>query len=128
SLFLQSRRRRAETELRMASAESGWFQSAEAAELLQLQQELAAKTLTLKAAELQLLQDELGKRRGDEADQRVHQAETVVAGVIPALKKIAEQNLQLANEERDVTNKLREVERRHETTSAALAELRKEFD
>lgn len=128
SLFLQARRRRAETELRMAQAESAWYQSADAAELLQVQQELAAKTLTLKAAELQLLQDELGKRRGDEADQRVHQAETVVAGIIPALKKIAEENLQLAKEERDVTNKLRDVERRHEATSATLAELQKEFD
>ena len=127
-LFLQARRQRAETERRELQAEAEWYQSSVAAELLEVQQELAAKTLALKVAELDLLQNELGKRRGDEADQRVRQAEAVVAKASTNLKPLAEENLVLAKEQRDVANKLRDVEQRHESTTATLAALRKEFD
>lgn len=127
-MFLAARRQRAETERRMARAEADWLQSPLAAELLQVQQELAAKTLALKIAELAILEEELGKRRGDEADQRVRQAEAVVAKAIPALKPIASENLEIAKEQREVTSKLRDVEHRHETTTTTLTELQKEFD
>ena len=127
-LFLAARRQRAESERRLAQAEIDWFQSPLAEELLDAEQELAAKTLSLKVAELGMLEDELGKRRGDEADQRVHRAQDVVAQIAPALKTIAEENLELAKEQRDVAGNLRDVEHRHESTSTTLAELQKEFD
>ncbi len=127
-LFLQSRRQRAENERRALQAEAAWYQSSAAADLLQTEQELASKTLALKMAELELLQNELGKRRGDEADQRVRQAEAVVARVSEELMPLAEENLELTKEQRDVTGKLRDVERRHDTTSAQLVDLDKEFE
>ena len=127
-LFLLARRQRAESEHRALRAEGEWLQSPIAADLLQAQQEFAAKNLTLKLAELELLEKELGKRRGDEADQRVHKAETVVARVESALKPLAEENLALANEQRDVSKKLQEAEHRHDATSTTLADLQKEFD
>jgi len=126
--FLLARRQRAEAERRALQAEAAWFQSSQSADLLQAQREYAAKDLTLKMAELDLLEKELGKRRGDEADQRVHLAEGVVAKVNPALKPLAEENLGLAKEQRELASKLREVEQKHETTTTALAELTKEFE
>lgn len=126
--FLIARRQRGESELRALEAESRFYQSPAAADLLQSQQELAVKTLTLKTAELALLQTELGRRRGSEADQRVHQAELVLAQTNSSIKPIAEENLALAKEHRDITNKLHELEHKHETTSTTLNELQKEFD
>ena len=55
----------------------------------------------------------------------MHAAKAIVAQVEPALKPIAEENLTLANEHRDVTTKLRDVEHRHETTVPRCPSCRK---
>ncbi|WP_010586969.1 mechanosensitive ion channel domain-containing protein [Schlesneria paludicola] len=126
-IFLQARRQRAESERRAMQAESIWLQSNEASDLLQVQQELAAKSLALKTSELDVLQKELAKRRGDEADQRVQHAEKMLNKVGPELKLLAEENVTFAKEQRDVTVKLREIESGREATFAALDDLKKEF-
>jgi potassium efflux system protein len=126
-MFLQARRQRADAERRALQAEANWYQSPNASDLLEVQQELAAKTLTLKVAELELLQHALGKRRGDEADLRVQQVESLVAKISATLKPIAEENLVLAKEQRDVANKLREVMQREQTITSTLDDLEKEF-
>ena len=126
--FLQSRRQRAESERRALQAESAWFQSSAAADLVQAQRELASRELAVKIAELDLLQTELGKRRGDEADQRVHQAENLVVRSSSELKPLAGENLELAKERRDVTNKLGDLVHRSEATTTILIELQKEFE
>ena len=122
-LFLVARRQRAETERRMAQAEADWLRSPLSAELLQVQQELAARTLSLKVAELAIL-EENGKRRGDEADQRVRQGDGRCESV-PALKAIATEN----GAKSSVTSlPTRDVEQRHETTTTTLGGASKEFD
>lgn len=126
-VFLIARRQRAESERRAIQAESAWYESGTAADLLQAQQELETKTLALKMAELDLLQKELVKRRGDEADQRVYRAKSILNKVSPDLKPIAEQNLALANEHREVTHKLHDNNGRSEATSNTTNELSKEF-
>ena len=126
-VFLIARRQRAESERRALQAEAAWHESGTAADLLQAQQELETKTLALKTAELELLQKELVKRRGDEADQRVYRAQILLNQVSPDLKPIAEQNLALANEHRDVTHKLHDNNGRYEATSNTANELGKEF-
>ena len=126
-VFLMARRQRAESERRALQAEAAWHESGTAADLLQAQQELETKTLALKTAELELLQKELVKRRGDEADQRVYHAQTILNQISPDLKPIAEQNLALANEHRDVTHKLHDNNGRYEATSNTANELGKEF-
>ena len=127
-VFLLSRRQRAESERRALQAEAAWFQSAAAADLVQVQRELASRELAVKIAELDLLQIELGKRRGNEADQRVRQAESVVAQTGSEFKSLAQRNLELAKERRDITIKLQELEQRHEATTTTLLELDKEFE
>ena len=104
-IFLQARRQRAENERKALQAEAAWYESTAAADLLQTQQELAAKTLSLKVAELDLLQNELGKRRGNEADQRVRESEIAVAKASDELKPLATENLELTKEQRDVRGK-----------------------
>ena len=126
--FLLSRRQRAQSERRALQAEAAWFQSAAAEDLVQAQRELASRELSVKIAELELLQIELGKRRGNVAEQRVHQAEEVVAQTSSEFKTLAQKNLELAKERRDVTNNLQELEQRHEATTTALLELEKEFE
>ena len=126
-IFLLARRQRAESERRALLAESAWYHSEAVSNLLQAQQELARKTLTLKVAELEFLQGELGKRRGNEADQRIRQAEATVAHASDDLKPIAEQNLELAKEQREIAKKLRENELRHESNSVMLVDLEREF-
>ena len=126
--FLLSRRQRAQSERRALQAEAAWFQSSAAADLVQAQRELASRELAVKIAELELLQIELGKRRGNEADQRVRQAESVVGQIGSEFKSLAQKNLELAKERRDITNKLQELEQRHEATTTTLLELEKEFD
>ncbi|MEI8019367.1 MAG: hypothetical protein WCH39_14275, partial [Schlesneria sp.] len=125
--FLFSRRQRAQSERRALQAESAWYQSTSAAELTQVQRELASRELSVKLAELDLLQIELGKRQGNVADQRVRQAEDVVARTAPEFKSLAQKNLALAMERRDVTKKYQELEQRQEATATALMELDKEF-
>ena len=126
--FLFSRRQRAQSERRALQAESAWFQSTAAADLIQVQRELASRELSVKIAELDLLQIELGKRKGNVADQRVRQAEDVVVRTAPEFKSLAQKNLALAMERRDVTKKHQELEQRQEATTTALMELDKEFE
>lgn len=126
-VFLLCRRQRAESERRALQAESAWYESGTAADLLDTQQELETKTLTLRTAELEILQKELVKRRGDEADQRVRRAQVSLNGVSADLKPIAERNLALAIEHREVTHKLHENSGRRETMSNSFNELEKEF-
>ena len=127
-VFLLSRRQRAQSERRALQAEAAWFQSAAAADLVQVQRELASRELAVKIAELDLLQIELGKRRGNEADQRVRQAESVVVQTSSEFKSLAQRNLELAKERRDITIKLQQLEQRHEATTTSLMELEKEFE
>lgn len=126
--FLISRRQRAESERRALHAESAWFQSLTAADLVQAQRELASRELSVKIAELELLQAELAKRRGNEADQRVHQVEELIVQTVAELQPIARENLELAKERRTVTTRLQELEQRHESTTTLLLNLEKEFE
>ena len=126
--FLLSRRVRAEDERRALHAEAAWFQSVAAADLVQAQRELATRELALKIAELNLLQDELAKRRGNQADQRVQQAEELVAKTTPELKPVAQGNLEFAQERHDVTDKIQALEQRHERATNSWMELEKEFE
>ena len=127
-LFLQSRRQRAIHERRALNAEAAWFQSVAAADLVHSQRELASRELAVKQAELDLLQAELAKRRGNEADLRVHQFEELVAKTAVELQPMALENLELAKERRTVTGKLQELEQRHESTTTLLLSLEKEFE
>ena len=94
---------------------------------MQTQQELATKMLALKTNELEILQQELAKRRADEADLRVQHAEKMLGKVGPELKLLAEENVTFAKEQRDVTVKLREIESGRDETFEALDELKQEF-
>ena len=127
-VFLLSRRQRAENERRALHAEAAWFQSSAAADLVHSQRELASRELAVKIAELDILQTELAKRRGNEADQRVQQAEDLVARIGTELKPLALENLELAKERHGVTDKLQDLERRHDATTNTLLELEKEFE
>lgn len=127
-IFLLSRRQRAVNEQRALNAESAWFKSTAAADLVQAQRELASRELSVKTAELDLLQTELAKRRGNEADQRVQQAEAAVAQASPQMKPLALENLALAKERHDLTDKIQDLENHHEKTTTSLLDLEKEFD
>ena len=126
-MLLFTRRMRATEERAALEAEQSWSESDDATNLLRARRDLAAKELALAAAQTDRLQAAVDQRRGSEADQRVRAAELVVTRTSPVVKPVAEQNLLLAIESRDITVALRETGQRVETTQESLTALNAEF-
>lgn len=126
--LLQTRRTRANEERTAYRAEEAWCESDDATDLLRARIELASKELTQAETSAQVLQEAIDQRRGSEADQRVHAAEQLVARTTGPVKEVAEVNLALAKESRDVAVALRETTQRLDTTRASFNTLKGEFD
>ena len=125
--LLLTRRMRATEERAALHAEQAWHESDDATNLLRVQRELAAKELALADAEAQLLQEAVDQRRGGEADQRVRRAELAITRSSPQVKSVAETNLVLATESREVATTLRETSHRIDQTTEDLASIHAEF-
>ena len=126
--LLLTRRMRANEERAALEAEQAWHESDDATSLLRAQRDLAAKELALADAESQLIQEAVDQQRGGEADQRVRRAELAITRTSPQVKPVAETNLTLAIESRDVAAIIRETSRRIDQTTESLASLQTEFD
>ncbi len=126
--LLLVRRMRANEERTALRAEQSWCESDDVDQLLKLNRDLAAKHLVLAEAEVSLLQDEVDKRRGSEADQRVRAFALVVQNAAPQVKPIAEQNLKFAEESRNLAIALHETNDRVESTRDRFNSLAAEFD
>ncbi|MBC8114826.1 MAG: hypothetical protein H7062_10640, partial [Candidatus Saccharimonas sp.] len=127
-MLLLTRRMRATEERTALQAEQAWCESDDATNLLRAQRDLAAKELALLEAEADLLQTAVDQRRGSEADRRVRAAELAVTRTSPVVKPVAETNLLLATESRDIANSLRDTSERADTTQEDLTSLKAEFD
>ena len=127
-MLLLTRRMRATEEQTALQAEQAWCESDDATNLLRAQRDLAAKELALLEAEADLLQTAVDQRRGSEADQRVRAAELAVTRTSPVVKPVAETNLLLATESRDIAAALRDTSERADTTQESLTSLKAEFD
>lgn len=126
--LLQVRRMRATEERTTLHTEQSWCESDQINELLRTQRDIAVKQLALADTEAQAIQDAVDKRRGNEADQRVHAAELVVAQAKKSVKSVAEINLQLAKESRDVAAALHSTNERLDIASDTYNNLKAEFD
>ena len=126
--LLETRRMRANEEQAALRAEQAWCQSDDATNLLRAGRDLAARELALAEAEVQLLQDAVDKRRGSEADQRVRAAEQTVARTPPHIRPVAEANLVLAEESRDLAAALQETNHRVDSARDNFNTLKAEFD
>ncbi len=127
-MLLLTRRMRATEERTALQAEQAWCESDEVTNLLRAQRDLAAKELALAEAEADLLQAAVDQRRGSEADKRVRAAELAVTRTSPVVKPVAEQNLLLASESREIALALRETSQRVDSTRESLTSLNSEFD
>lgn len=127
-VLLQTRRMRANEERTAYRAEQAWCESDAANDLLRARIDLALKELALAEAESEVLQKAIDSRRGSEADQRVRAAEQVVARTSDSIKAVAEMNLALATESRDVATVLRETSQRLDLTRDKFNSLKAEFD
>ena len=125
--LLLTRRMRATEERAALHAEQAWHESEEATNLLRAQRDLAAKELALADAETELLQEAVDQRRGGEADQRVRRAELTITRSSPLVKSVAETNLSLAAESRDVATTLRDTSHRIDQTTEDLTSIHAEF-
>lgn len=126
--LLTVRKLRAMEERTALRSEQTWCESDLVNDLLRTERDVAIKELTLAEAEAQLLQDAVDKRRGSEADQRVHAAEVVLAETPKPLKPIAEINLQLAKESHDLTDRLHDTNERLDAARENFNALKAEFD
>jgi potassium efflux system protein len=126
--LLTVRKLRATEERTALRSEQTWCESEAVNELLRTQREMATKELALAEAEVQLIQDAVDKRRGSEADQRVHAAELVVAQTKKPFKPIAETNLELAKESHDLTNELHDTNERLDAARDNYNTLKADFE
>ena len=126
--LLETRRMRANEERTALRAEQEWCESDDATDLLRAERDLAAKELALAEAEVQLFQDAVDKRRGSEADQRVRAAEQTVARTPARVRPVADVNLALAGESRDVAASLRETNHLVDSARDSFNTLKAEFD
>ncbi len=126
--LLMTRQMRATEERAALLAEQAWCESDEATDLLRTLRDLAERELALVDGEVTVLQEAVDQRRGNEADQRVKRAELAVTRASVRGKPIAEQNLLLAKESRDMATALKETSHRIAQTDEALTELQTEFD
>lgn len=126
--LLQVRRMRANEERAALRAEQAWCESNDVNVMLRAQRDLAARELSLAEAEAQRLREAIDHLRGNEADNRIHDAEQVVARAAGDLKPIAEFNLELAKESRDVAVALGATNEQVDSTQKRLNALRAEFD
>ena len=94
--LLMTRQMRATEERAALLAEQAWCESDEATDLLRTLRDLAERELALVDGEVNVLQEAVDQRRGNEADQRVKRAELAVTRASVRGKPIAEQNLLLA--------------------------------
>ena len=126
--LLLVRRMRANEERTALRAEQTWCESDDVDQLLKVNRDLAVKHLALAEAEVGLLQDEVDKRRGSEADQRVRAFALIVQNAAPQVRPIAERNLKIAEESRDLTLALHDTNERVEATRERFNTLTAEFD
>ncbi len=126
--LLMTRQMRANEERAALLAEQAWCESDDATDLLRTLRDLAERELALVDGEVQILQEAVDQRRGNEADQRVKRAELAVTRSSSQVKSVAEQNLVLAKESRDVATALKETSQRIDLTDEALTELQTEFN
>ncbi|HEY4262654.1 MAG TPA: hypothetical protein VGM98_21010, partial [Schlesneria sp.] len=126
--LLSVRKLRATQERTALRSEQTWCESEAVNELLRTQRDMATKELALADAEVQLIQGAVDKRRGSEADQRVHAAELVVAETKEPLKPIAQINLELAKESHNLTTELHNTNERLDAGRQGYNDLKAEFD
>jgi potassium efflux system protein len=126
--LLEVRKLRAMEERTALRSEQSWCESDFVNDLLRIQRDVSTKELALADAEAQLIQDAIDKRRGSEADQRVHAAELVVAQTKMPLKPIAQTNLELAKESHDLTTELHDTNERLDAARQGYNDLKAEFE
>ncbi len=126
--LLKVRKLRAMEERTALRAEQTWCESDAANDLLRMQRDVSTKELAIADAEAQLIQDAIDKRRGSEADQRVHAAELVVAQTKMPLNPIAQTNLDLAKESHDLTTELHNTNERLDAARQGYNDLKAEFE
>ncbi len=127
-MLLQIRRMRANEERSALRAEQAWCESDAADEFLRVQRDLAARELAIVEADVKSLQTGVDQRRGNEADQRVRAAEQAVAAASPRIRPVAQANLKLAIDSREVAAALRETNQRIDSAQAGFNSLKAEFD
>jgi potassium efflux system protein len=126
--LLSVRKLRATEERTALRSEQTWCESEVVDELLRTQRDMATRELALADAEVQLIQDAVDKRRGSEADQRVHAAELVVAQTKKPFKPIADINLELAKESHDLTTEIHDTNERLDAARDNYNTLKADFE
>jgi len=121
------RQKRAHEERSALRAEQAWCESDAATELLRLQRDVASRELALIEAEVQALQAAADSRRGSEADQRVRAAQRAVVDAPAWMKPVAEKNLALAIECRDLAAQLRRTSQNLDQARTSYSTLKAEF-
>lgn len=117
---------RYEQEMASIEAERHWLESADADRWIHVLQQIAERDVARVEDELEQVNERLEVQRKREAAERVEQARQDSLSVHPALKSWADENQQLAERSRKLTERLQAVEEEKDVVSERLEELEKE--
>lgn len=124
--FLLTARRKAieaaeaerQTELRLFEATG---------ELVSAQRDLAARRVASAESKVQFLRSQAAQRRREETEQQALEAQQAIAAAHPALRKILDENAELAELRKSLARKIEQVTREYERLQKQVATLAEQF-
>ncbi len=124
---MTARRKMLEAEAPALESELTKYDAEDAADLVRLQSDLAAKQTALTERQLQELREEIKKARDAAAEESVRKARLEAIVAAPALKHLAERNQQLAETAQTISQQRSGVERDLKAAKEAFETLDRQF-
>ncbi len=127
SIEMAARRMALEAEAPALESRIAKFDAEDAADLLRMQSDLAAKQTAFAEQQLQKLRDEVKAARDAAAEESVRKARLEAIVAAPALKHLAERNQELAETEQAIYKQLSTAERDLKAANEAFESLDRQF-
>lgn len=122
-----ARRKKLEAEASSLESEITKYDAENAADLVRLQSDLAAKQTAFTERQLQKLREEVKAARDAAAEESVRKARLEAIVAAPALKYLAERNQKLAETAQAISQQLSAAERDLKASKAAFESLNRQF-
>lgn len=124
---LKVRRMLIEAELPALQNELAKYDAEDAVDLVRLERDVKTQAVSLASAELELLQDQLGRQRAADSAAAVQRAKDAAAQVPPSLKDAAEFNVSLAEAAHALTAPIQDIRLKLDKKKLRLESIEKQF-
>lgn len=123
--LLRARRQAIAAELAAYRAEQAAYDATR--ELLPLERDVAAKRVVILEDEAAALREAVGQRRREEAERLAAEARRELARAFPALRQIAQENVELAERRQELTQSIEAADAEAAQISERLSQLERQF-